>query len=222
MDRETSSFVGPARSSTRSDAVSPPVLLSLSSHRLAVEALARGECVIVFDEPLGSADFLAVAELVTAKTIAFMAIHGRGVIALALPAARVDELRLPPMSRGWGRPNPATVSIEAREGVSTGISARDRARTISVAVDPMCGADDLVLPGHVFPLRVEDNESAWESRKPGRGDLALALARSAGFGRGAVLCEILDEAGERADAGYLEKTAARWCITRVTFAELGF
>ena len=126
------------------------------------------------------------------------------------------------MSRGWGRPNPATVSIEAREGVSTGISARDRARTINVAVDPTCGADDLVLPGHVFPLRVEDNESAWKLQRPNRSDVALALARSAGFGRGAVLCEILDEAGKRADAGYLEKTAARWGVTRVTFADLGF
>jgi 3,4-dihydroxy 2-butanone 4-phosphate synthase / GTP cyclohydrolase II len=222
MDRETHSFLGPARKLSGRDGISPSQLLSSSSYRLAVEALARGECVILLDEALGNADFIAVAELVTSQTIAFMAIHGRGLIALALPAARVDELRLPPMSRGWGHPNSATVSIEAREGVSTGISAGDRARTIGVAVDPTCGADDLVLPGHVFPLRVEDNESALKLLRPNRADVALALARSAGFGRGAVLCEILDEAGDRADAVYLQNTAARWRITQVTFAELGY
>jgi len=109
------------------------------------------------------------------------------------------------------------VSIEARDGVSTGISAHDRARTIRVAVDPAAGADDLISPGHVFPLRVDE-----DGPRRGRGEVALGLARAAGFGRGAVLCEILDEAGERADPDYLVKFATRWSINLLSFAEAGF
>jgi len=185
---------------------------------LAICALARGEPIILHDEARGTADLLSLAELVVGETIAFMAIHGRGLTTLALPSARVDLLRLPPMVRGWGNAGPATVSIEARDGVSTGISAHDRARTIRVAVDPAAGADDLISPGHVFPLRVDEEGGA----RRGRGEVALGLARAAGFGRGAVLCEILDEAGERADADYLIKFATRWSINLLTFAEAGF
>lgn len=186
---------------------------------LAICALARGEPIILHDEARGTADLLSLPELVVGETIAFMAIHGRGLTTLALPAARVDLLRLPPMVRGWGHAGSATVSIEARHGVSTGISAHDRARTIRVAVAPAAGPGDLISPGHVFPLRVDEEQVG---PRRGRGEVALALARAAGFGRGAVLCEILDETGERADADYLSKLATRWSINLLTVAEAGF
>jgi len=190
-----------------------PARLPVFAKVLAMAALARGECVILVDEETGTADFVAAAELVTGTTIAFMAVHGRGLTTLALPAARVETLRLSPMCRGWGIVSAPTVSIEARDGVSTGISAPDRARTIRVAVDPSATAADLISPGHVFPLRIDDDGAR------NRGAIALGLTRAAGYGRGAVLCEILDDSGERASGAHLETVAARWSITRVTFSE---
>jgi len=194
---------------------SGPPRLPVLAKALALAALARGECVILFDEDQGTSDLIAAAELVTASTIAFMAVHGRGLTTLALPASRVDTLRLAPMSRGWGLAASSTVSIEAREGVTTGISAADRARTIRVAVDPAATAVDLVSPGHVFPLRIDPDRGGRRER----GALALALARDAGYGRGVVLSEILDDTGERAGEAHLETLAARWSITRVTFSQ---
>jgi len=183
-----------------------------------VQALARGEVVVVVDDTRDVADLVAAAELVTARTINFMSIYGRGLTSLALPAARVDELRLPPMVPGWSASRLAvTVSIEARQGVTTGISAPDRAQTIRVAVDPGSSAHDIISPGHVFPLRVDDQGL---SAPRTRGEVALALATLAGHGRGAVLCELLDDSGEQAREEARARMMARWSLSRVSHRDL--
>jgi 3,4-dihydroxy 2-butanone 4-phosphate synthase/GTP cyclohydrolase II len=150
--------------------------------------------------------------------ITFLATHGRGLTELALSAERVATLRLPPMATSWEAPRkPFTVSIEARRGVDTGISARDRAETIRVAVAESASAEDLIAPGHVFPLRARPGGLAEER---GRVEAAVALARLAGCGEGAVLCPILDDAGDLADQASLEVLAARYSLPRVSIAAI--
>jgi 3,4-dihydroxy 2-butanone 4-phosphate synthase/GTP cyclohydrolase II len=170
---------------------------------LAAGVLAGGGQAILLDEQ-GQADLVLAAGRVTAAGVAFMAAHGRGLIELALTPARVAALRLAPMVPHWDTPRkPFTVSVEARRGVSTGISAADRAETIRVAVAPETRPDDLISPGHVFPLRASDDGF-------GRAEAALSLARLSGGGEGAVLCTILDDAGEVAGDRYLTGLSARY------------
>src|SRR5207245_1966896 len=123
----------------------------------ALEQLKNGKMVILVDDEdrENEGDLVLAAELATPDAINFMATHARGLICLALEGSRVEELQLPMMTSSNRSPRQTafTISIEAREGVSTGISAADRARTIRVAVDPSKGAGDLISPGHVFPLR---------------------------------------------------------------------
>jgi 3,4-dihydroxy 2-butanone 4-phosphate synthase/GTP cyclohydrolase II len=185
---------------------------------VAADTLHRGELVILLDEEGGTADLIMAAGRVTGAGIAFLATHARGLTELALSAARVAALRLPPMSSGWEAPRkPFTVSIEARVGVGTGISARDRAETIRVAVDHGSGPEDLIAPGHVFPLR---GRPGGLTEGQGRVEAALALAELAGCGEGAVLCPILDEAGDLADGATLEVLAARFAMPRLTIAAI--
>src|SRR3954454_22570900 len=162
----------------------------------AMTALQAGRQVILIDEERGTADLLLAGGRATQAGIAFQAVHARGLTELALSAERVDALRLPPMAPHWEAPRkPFTVSIEARRCVGTGISASDRAETIRAAVAPGATADDLIAPGHVFPLRARPGGLA-EAR--GRAEAALALVQAAGCGEGAVLCPILDDEGDLA------------------------
>ena len=173
----------------------------------AVAVLAEGGAVVLVDEGEDSGDLVMAASTVTAAGINLLAKHGRGLTSLALSAARVQALALPPMAASWGPPRkPFTVSIEARDGVATGISAADRARTIRVAVDPGAQPGDLVSPGHVFPLRAHPRGLAGAR---GRVEAALALAARAGRGEGAVLTEILDDQGELATLPGVAVLAAR-------------
>jgi len=123
----------------------------------AIEDIRSGRFVVVVDDAdrENEGDLTIAAQFVTPESIAFMATHGRGLICLCLTPERCDELELRPMTDHNETPlgTAFTVSIEAREGVSTGISAHDRARTIQVAIDPNSVPHDLVQPGHVFPLR---------------------------------------------------------------------
>ena len=123
----------------------------------AIEDIRSGRFVVVVDDAdrENEGDLTIAAQFVTPEAIAFMATHGRGLICLCLSPERCDELGLRPMTERNETPlgTAFTVSIEAREGVSTGISAQDRARTIHVAIDPASRPEDLVQPGHVFPLR---------------------------------------------------------------------
>ena len=179
-------------------------------------ALESGRPAILVDQDAGTADLMLAAGRVYRASIAFLATHARGLTELALSAERVAALRLPPMAVSWEAPRkPFTVSIEARRGVDTGISARDRAETIRVAVAEGSTAEDLIAPGHVFPLRARPGGLDEER---GRVEAALALARLAGCGEGAVLCPILDDAGDLASAASLEALAARFALPRISIA----
>src|SRR5687767_7084390 len=148
-----------------------------------------------------------------------MATHGRGLICLCLTPERCDELELRPMTDHNETPlgTAFTVSIEAREGVSTGISAQDRARTIQVAIDPSSVPHDLVQPGHVFPLRAKEGGVL---RRAGHTEAAVDLARMAGLPPVAVICEILSEDGTTARLPQLEQFADEHGLVIVSIAQI--
>jgi 3,4-dihydroxy 2-butanone 4-phosphate synthase / GTP cyclohydrolase II len=142
-------------------------------------------------------DLVIPAQMATPEVINFMASHGKGLICLALPGERIDQLGLPLMaSSNSSRHETAfTVSIEAREGVSTGISAHDRARTIAVAIDRAKGAADIATPGHVFPLRARDGGVLVRA---GHTEAAVDISRLAGLNPSGVICEIMNDDGSMA------------------------
>jgi 3,4-dihydroxy 2-butanone 4-phosphate synthase/GTP cyclohydrolase II len=142
-------------------------------------------------------DLVIPAQMATPQAINFMATHGRGLICLALPGHRVDALGLPLMApRNASRHETAfTVSIEAREGVTTGISAYDRARTIAVAIDPTKTAADISTPGHIFPLRARDGGVLVRA---GHTEAAVDISRLAGLNPSGVICEIMKDDGTMA------------------------
>ena len=142
-------------------------------------------------------DLVIPAQMATPEAINFMPMHGRGLICLALPAARIEALGLPLMSpKNSSRHETAfTLSIEAREGVTTGISARDRALTVAVAIDPSKGAADIATPGDVFPLRARDGGVLVRA---GHTEAAVDVSRLAGLNPSGVICEIMNEDGTMA------------------------
>jgi 3,4-dihydroxy 2-butanone 4-phosphate synthase / GTP cyclohydrolase II len=154
--------------------------------------------ILVDDEDReNEGDLVIPAQMATPDVINFMATHGRGLICLALTRNRVEELGLSPMSRQNGTLHETafTVSIEAREGVTTGISARDRARTVSVAIYSANGPADIVSPGHVFPLVAKDGGVLIRT---GHTEAAVDVARLAGLNPSGVICEIMNEDGTMA------------------------
>ena len=165
----------------------------------ALAALAAGKIVVLTGDRLrgGDIDFAMAAKHADAAAINFMATHGRGLICLALTPAHALRLGIglinPGAARQSGRPHGR--SIEARDGVSTGISAADRARTVAVAIAPGATSDDLVSPGHVFPLIATPGGIA---ERPAALEAAIELTRRAGAGDAAVLCSIMRDDGEMA------------------------
>ena len=165
----------------------------------ALAALAQGQIIVLTGDRLrdGDIDFAIAARHADAAAINFMATHGRGLICLALTPAHAMRLGIglinPGAARQSGRPHGR--SIEAREGVSTGISAADRAQTIAVALAPGARADDLVSPGHVFPLIAAPGGIA---ERPAALEAAIELTRRAGAGEAAVICSIMRDDGEMA------------------------
>jgi len=154
--------------------------------------------VLVDDEDReNEGDLVIPAQMATPDAINFMATHGRGLICLTLSSERCAELDLEPMSRhnGTAYETAFTVSIEARDGVTTGISAADRARTISVAIDGTRGKDDIVTPGHVFPLRARDGGVLVRA---GHTEAGVDLSRLAGLNPSSVICEIMRDDGSMA------------------------
>ena len=154
--------------------------------------------VLVDDEDReNEGDLVIPAQMATPAAINFMAMHGRGLICLSLTGERCAQLGLEPMSRknGTQYETAFTVSIEAREGVTTGISAADRARTISVAIDGSKGQDDIVTPGHVFPLRARNGGVLVRA---GHTEAAVDISRLAGLNPSGVICEIMREDGSMA------------------------
>src|SRR5206468_2732401 len=187
----------------------------------AIEDIRSGRFVVVVDDAdrENEGDLTIAAQFVTPEAIAFMATHGRGLICLCLSPERCDELGLRPMTERNETPlgTAFTVSIEAREGVSTGISAQDRARTIHVAIDPASRPEDLVQPGHVFPLR---GRPGGVLQRGGQTEGAVDLARLAGLIPAGVVCEIMKDDGTMARVPDLTEFCARHGIRMVTVADL--
>ena len=187
----------------------------------ALAALAAGRMVVLCDdrESGGEGDVLLGAENAGAAEINFMAKEARGLICLALAAERADELGLTPIgTRGNSSLGESSmVSIEARAGVTTGISASDRARTIAVAVDPASGGEDLVQPGHVFPLRARPGGVL---EREGRVEAAVELATAAGLRSAAVVCQVMRDDGRMARDEDLERFAERHGLATVRVSEV--
>jgi 3,4-dihydroxy 2-butanone 4-phosphate synthase / GTP cyclohydrolase II len=187
----------------------------------AIEDIRAGKFVVVVDaaDRENEGDLTIAAQFATPEAINFMATHGRGLICLCLTGERCDELGLRQMTFENETPfgTAFTVSIEAREGVSTGISAHDRARTIQVAIDPSKGAADLVQPGHVFPLRAR---LGGVLQRAGQTEAAVDLARLAGLIPAGVVCEIMNEDGTMARVPDLVPYCERHGLKMVTVADL--
>jgi 3,4-dihydroxy 2-butanone 4-phosphate synthase/GTP cyclohydrolase II len=165
----------------------------------AIEDIRQGKFVVVVDAANreNEGDLTIAAQFATPEAINFMAMHGRGLICLCLTEERCDALGLKPMTYNNETPYETafTISIEAREGVTTGISAADRSRTVQVAIDPTKEAGDLVQPGHVFPLRARPGGVL---QRAGQTEAAVDLARLAGLIPAGVVCEIMNEDGTMA------------------------
>jgi len=163
---------------------------------LAIEDIRAGRMVILVDDEdrENEGDLTLAADAVTPEAINFMATHGRGLICLTLSEERVAQLELPMMAANNQSPyhTAFTVSIEAREGVSTGISAADRAHTVRVAIDPTKSHGDIVTPGHIFPLKARDGGVLVRT---GQTEGSVDIARLAGLKPAGVICEIMNEDG---------------------------
>ncbi|MBN9614419.1 MAG: 3,4-dihydroxy-2-butanone-4-phosphate synthase [Acidobacteriales bacterium 59-55] len=187
----------------------------------AVAEIRAGRMVVVVDDEdrENEGDLTLAAEFVTPEAINFMARFGRGLICLTLTEERADYLRLGPMTQeNTSRFGTAfTESIEAREGVTTGISAADRAHTIRVAIDPGSTAQDLARPGHVFPLRARKGGVLVRA---GQTEAAVDLARMAGLISAGVICEIMNEDGTMARVPDLVKFCEEHKLKMVTVADL--
>ncbi|WP_116090718.1 3,4-dihydroxy-2-butanone-4-phosphate synthase [Sphingomonas crusticola] len=168
----------------------------LSTPEEVIEEARNGRMFILVDDEdrENEGDLIIPAQMATPDAINFMATHGRGLICLALAKARVEQLGLPLMSRhnGTRHETAFTVSIEARTGVTTGISAADRARTISVAIDAGNGPEEIVTPGHVFPLVAREGGVLVRA---GHTEAAVDVARLAGLNPSGVICEIMNDDG---------------------------
>ncbi|MCW6531444.1 MULTISPECIES: 3,4-dihydroxy-2-butanone-4-phosphate synthase [Sphingomonas] len=171
----------------------------LSSPEEIIEEAKNGRMFILVDDEdrENEGDLVIPAQMATPEKINFMARHGRGLICLALTKSRVDQLGLDLMSRNNGTRHETafTVSIEARDGVTTGISAADRARTVAVAIDAGKGKDEIVTPGHVFPLVAREGGVLVRA---GHTEAAVDVARLAGLNPSGVICEIMNEDGTMA------------------------
>jgi 3,4-dihydroxy 2-butanone 4-phosphate synthase/GTP cyclohydrolase II len=187
----------------------------------AIEDIRAGRFVVVVDaaDRENEGDLTIAAQFATPEAINFMATNARGLICLCLTEERCDELGLRPMTdRNETRFGTAfTISIEAREGVTTGISAHDRSRTIQVAIDSTKGRSDLVEPGHVFPIQARDGGVL---RRAGQTEAAVDLARLAGLSPAGVVCEVMNEDGTMARVRDLIPYCERHGLKMITIADL--
>ena len=194
---------------------------ALSSIEEVVEEAKAGRMFILVDDEgrENEGDLCVPAEMATAEVINFMAMHARGLICLSMTRSRVEQLGLPLMSsRNETRHETAfTVSIEAREGVTTGISAHDRARTIAVAISPDLGREDIVTPGHVFPLVARDGGTLVRA---GHTEAVVDIARMAGMNPSGVICEIMKDDGTMARLPDLIQFAQLHNVKVATIADL--
>ncbi len=195
--------------------------MAVSSIEAVIEDIKAGKMIILVDDEdrENEGDLYMAAEKVDAASINFMATYGRGLICLTLNEELTDRLGLPMMVSNNTSPYGTgfTISIEARTGVSTGISAADRARTVQVAVDPNAKPHDLVSPGHIFPLRAR---AGGVLVRAGQTEGSVDLSRLAGLIPAGVICEIMNEDGTMARMGDLEIFAERHNLKIATIADL--
>lgn len=193
----------------------------LSSIDEIITDIKAGVPVIIVDDEdrENEGDLIIAAELATAENINFFAKDGRGLICLPMEGAMIDRLGLELMGRGDNSRHRTafTVSIEAKEGVTTGISAADRAHTIKTAIDPKCGSNDIATPGHVFPLRARDGGVLVRA---GHTEAAVDLAKMAGFSGAGVICEIMNDDGTMARLPDLVGFAQKHGLKIGTIADL--
>lgn len=187
----------------------------------AIAALRAGRMVILMDDEQreNEGDLVIAAEFATPQAINFMSRYGRGLICLPMAAERIEQLNLPMMASNNRSPfgTAFTVSIEAAQGVSTGISAADRAKTIAVAIDPNTKPSDLISPGHIFPLRARPDGVL---ERQGQTEGSVDLARLAGLIPAAVICEIINEDGTMSRRDELAEFAKTHAIPLVTVSDL--
>jgi 3,4-dihydroxy 2-butanone 4-phosphate synthase/GTP cyclohydrolase II len=204
-----------------SEVVKTPSEDAFISVEEAITRIAAGEQVVVVDDEdrENEGDLIFAADKVTPEAINFMARHGRGLICIALTAERCDELDLPLMvEKNTSMHGTAfCVTVEAKEGTTTGISAHDRAATVRVLVDPATRADDLRRPGHMFPLRAR---TGGVLKRAGHTEASVDLARLAGLTPAGVLCEIMDDDGEMARLPRLREYARQHGFGILTVADL--
>jgi len=193
----------------------------LSSPEELIDEARNGRMFILVDDEdrENEGDLVIPAQMATPEAINFMATHGKGLICLAMTRARIDQLGLPLMSRhnGTRHETAFTISIEAKEGVTTGISAADRARTVSVAIDASKGREDIVTPGHVFPLVARDGGVLIRA---GHTEAAVDVSRLAGLNPSGVICEIMKEDGTMARMDDLVAFAQRHRLKIGTIRDL--
>lgn len=186
-----------------------------------LKAFKHGEMVIVVDDEdrENEGDLILAAEKVTPEKINFMAKHARGLICLPMTSERLNELGIKPMVNGApdGRETNFTVSVDAREGITTGISAYDRAYTIRVMIDPNAKPNDLTQPGHVFPLRAKPGGVLYRA---GHTEASVDLARLAGLKPAAVICEIMNDDGTMARVPDLLSFAKEHGLHMTSIADL--
>lgn len=187
----------------------------------AIAAIARGEFVVVVDDESreNEGDLIIAADAVTPEAIAFMVRHTSGLLCVALPGVVLDRLQLPLMVQDNAESfqTAFTVSVDKREGITTGISASDRAATIRALADPDTLAADLVRPGHIFPLRAR---AGGVLERPGHTEAAHDLVRLAGRETGGVLCELVNQDGEMARRPDLLRFAHAYGLAIITIAQL--
>jgi len=211
MPKSTGALLGPNQTSV------------FSSINDAIGEIREGRIVLLVDDEdrENEGDFVMAAEKVTPEAINFMTKEGRGLVCLSLTPERVESLGLPMMvdriQNGSRFGTPFTVSIEAQEGVTTGISAFDRAHTIQTAIRPDSGPSDLVTPGHIFPLRARPGGVL---RRAGHTEGAVDLARMASLDPSGVICEVMREDGTMARLPDLEKVAEKNNLSIVTIKDL--
>ena len=187
----------------------------------AIAAIARGEVVIVVDDEdrENEGDLIAAAEKITPETMGFMVRHTSGVICMPMLGERLDELQLPLMvsNNTESQRTAFTVSVDARHGTTTGISAADRATTVRALIHPETRADDIVRPGHIFPLRYREGGVL---KRAGHTEAAVDLARLAGLQPAGVLAEVVNDDGTMARMPQLQAFAEEHGLQLITIADL--
>ncbi|MDE2239942.1 MAG: 3,4-dihydroxy-2-butanone-4-phosphate synthase, partial [Rhodospirillales bacterium] len=193
----------------------------ISSAAEIIEEARSGRIFILVDDEdrENEGDLVIPAQFATPDAINFMIKHARGLVCLAMTKARCETLGLPLMTQANGSRHETafTISIEAREGISTGISAADRARTVAVAINPEMGRDDIVSPGHIFPLMARDGGTLIRA---GHTEASVDIARLAGLIPAGVICEIINDDGTMARLPELVTFAQRHNIKLGTIADL--